>query len=69
MRNAKLGAHQGELKAQVGSLTSQIDANQEEMKAMLDACLERWRQRGELKFIAMHGGSLRNMPQWKLVAR
>jgi hypothetical protein len=25
--------------------------------------------RGELKFIAMHGGSLRNMPQWKLVAR
>jgi hypothetical protein len=29
-----------EMKAQVGSFASRIDVNQEDMKAMLDACLE-----------------------------
>jgi hypothetical protein len=32
---------QEEMKAQVGSLASRIDVSQEEMKAMLDACLEK----------------------------
>jgi hypothetical protein len=37
------------MKVQVGSLISQINANQEEMKVMLDACLEKMKANpGEL---------------------
>jgi hypothetical protein len=36
---------QEEMKAQVGSLASRIDVNQEKMKVILEACQEKkWRQ-------------------------
>jgi hypothetical protein len=39
----------------VGSLVSRIDANQEEMKAKLDVCLEEMEANpGEQKSIAVH---------------
>jgi hypothetical protein len=46
---------QEEMKAQVGSLTCWIDVNQEEMKAMLDACLEKMEANpGELQYVVVH---------------
>jgi hypothetical protein len=44
------------MKAQLGSLASRIDSNQEEMKAMLDACLENMEENpGERKSVAVRG--------------
>jgi hypothetical protein len=44
------------MKAQLGSLASRIDSNQEEMKAMLDACLENMEENpGEQKSVAVRG--------------
>jgi UDP-N-acetylglucosamine transferase subunit ALG13 len=37
----KMDNRQEEIKAQVGSVPSWINVSQEEMKAMLDACLEK----------------------------
>jgi hypothetical protein len=44
-----------EMKVQVSSLASWIDVNQEEMKAMLDACLEKMEANpGELQSVTVH---------------
>jgi hypothetical protein len=42
--NGNSDAHQGDMRAQLNFLASRIDAKQEEMKEMLDACLEKWRK-------------------------
>jgi hypothetical protein len=45
---------QEEMEAQVVSLASRIDANQKEMKAMLDPCLEIMEENPELQSVAVH---------------
>jgi transcription termination factor NusB len=49
----KMDDGQEKMKAHFGSLTSRTGANQEEMKVMLDACLEKWKQIQE-KSVAVH---------------
>jgi hypothetical protein len=52
--------------AQVGFLASRIGVNQEGMKAMLDACLEKMAATaGELQSVAVHLKSLKKMPRWR----
>jgi hypothetical protein len=46
---------QEDMKGQVGSLVSWISVSQEEMKALLDACLEKLEENpGELQCIVVH---------------
>jgi hypothetical protein len=51
----KMNDRQEEIKDQVSSLASWIDPNQEEMKTMLDACLEKMGANpGELQSVVVH---------------
>jgi N-acetylglutamate synthase-like GNAT family acetyltransferase len=51
----KMVNRQEKMKAQAASFASQISANQEELKAMLNACLEKMEANpGELHSIAVH---------------
>jgi hypothetical protein len=59
----KMDGRQEEMKASVGSFAFWINVNKEEMKAMLDACLDKMEANPEEKEAIVEHKSLKKRPQ------
>jgi hypothetical protein len=63
---AKMDDRQEEMKVQVSSFASQIIVNQEKVKAMFDACLEKMEENpGELQSVVVHHAVPRKRSWWR----